>query len=73
MKRSTIYLEEELHKALKVKAAETSSNISELVNEAVRTALREDLEDLHTFEDRASETTISFQDLLTKLDLNGKI
>ncbi len=38
-KRSTIYLEPELHKALKIKAAESSKSISELVNEAVKESL----------------------------------
>jgi hypothetical protein len=31
-KRATIYLEPELHKALKLKSAETSRSISDLVN-----------------------------------------
>lgn len=38
-KRATIYLEPELHKALKFKAAESSKSISELVNEAVKESL----------------------------------
>jgi len=38
-KRATIYLEPELHRALKVKAAESSKSVSELVNEAVRETL----------------------------------
>jgi len=35
-KRATIYLEEGLHYALRVKAAQLQSSISELVKEAVR-------------------------------------
>ncbi len=38
-KRATVYLEPWLHQALKLKAAETQTSISELVNEAVRDAL----------------------------------
>lgn len=38
-KRATIYLEPELHKILKVKAAEKEKSVSELVNEAVRETL----------------------------------
>ena len=72
-KRSTVYLDPELHKALKIQAAETSSNISELINLAVKDALREDREDLAAFEKRASEPTISFEKLLNKLALDGKI
>ena len=33
-KRVTIYLDSELHKALRIKAAETEHSISELVNDA---------------------------------------
>ena len=36
-----IYLEPELHKALRLKAVETSRSVSELVNDAVREALAE--------------------------------
>lgn len=72
-KRSTVYLDPELHQALKIQAVETSSNISELINLAVKDALREDREDLATFEERANEPTISFEKLLKKLSLDGKI
>jgi len=46
MKRATVYFEEDLHKALKMKSAEISSSVSDLVNDAVRSALFEDAEDL---------------------------
>ena len=71
--RSTVYLDPELHKALKVQAAETSSNISELINRAVRDALRRDRDDLATFDERASEPTITFEAMLKRLDLDGKL
>ena len=71
--RSTVYLDPELHRALKVQAAETSSNISELINRAVREALREDREDLSAFDDRASEPTLSFEEMLKRLDLDGQV
>ena len=35
-KRATVYLESDLHRALRLKAAETDRTISELVNEAIR-------------------------------------
>ncbi len=40
-KRVTVYLDPELHKALRLKAVETSQSVSELVNRAVRKALSE--------------------------------
>ena len=72
-KRSTVYLDPELHKALKIQAAETASNVSELINDAIREALREDRDDLAAFEQRASESTISFDKMLQRLDLDGKL
>ncbi|MEM7146845.1 MAG: CopG family transcriptional regulator [Verrucomicrobiota bacterium] len=71
--RSTVYLDPELHRALKIQAAETSSNISELINRAVREALREDREDLAAFDERASEPTLSFEQMLKRLDLDGDL
>ena len=71
--RSTVYLEPELHKALKIQAAETSSNVSELINGAIREALRQDREDLSAFDERSKEPTISFEDMLKRLDLDGEI
>lgn len=35
-KRVTVYLDEELHKALKLKAIETEKPVSTLINDAVR-------------------------------------
>lgn len=45
-KRSTIYFDPQLHKALRLKAAHTERSVSDLVNDAGRRALREDQEDL---------------------------
>ena len=72
-KRTTIYLEQELHQALRMKSAETSRSISELINEMVRERLREDAEDLQAFRDRADEPTISYEALLLDLQTHGKI
>ena len=72
-KRATIYIDEDLHKALRLKAAETDTSISELVNAAVRSTLAEDAEDLAAFRDRAKEPTISFEDLVRDLKRRGKL
>ena len=72
-KRSTVYFDPELHRALRIKAAHTHRTLSDLVNEAVRMALREDQEDLAAFEERADEPTISYEDLLQDLKAHGKI
>jgi len=72
-KRSTIYFQPEIHRALRMKAAHTGRSISSLVNEAVQRALSEDQEDLSAFEERASEPTITYEDLLNDLKAHGKI
>jgi len=73
LKRSTVYLDPELHRALKVQAAETSTSISELINSAIRAALREDREDLAAFDERATEPTVSFEEMVKRLDLDQKL
>lgn len=72
-KRATIYLNSELHRALRIKAAETEYSISELVNEAVKNSLLEDSIDLEAFEKRKNEPLLAFEDVLKKLKKNGKI
>ncbi|MCK4983930.1 MAG: CopG family transcriptional regulator [Desulfobacterales bacterium] len=72
-KRATIYMDSELHRALRMKAAETSSSISEIVSNAVKLALAEDAEDLAAFEERAKEPLVSFEDVLKELKRNGRI
>lgn len=72
-KRYTVYLDTELHRALRVKAAETEQSVSELVNEAVRQALKEDSIDLKAFEERKDEPLFRFEEVLKKLKKNGKI
>ncbi len=71
-KRTTIYLEPELHRMLRLKSMAVSQSLSELVNEAVRRSLTEDGEDLATFEDRAGEPVISYDEMLKRLKKHGR-
>ena len=73
MKRATVYLEEDLHRALKLKSAEADRSISDFVNEAVRAALSEDLEDLEAISSRRKEKTVSFEDFLKDLKARGQL
>ena len=72
-KRATIYFDPELFKALRIKAASTEDSISELVNEAVRKSLSEDFIDLKAFEERKKDPLVRFEDVLKKLQKDGKI
>jgi metal-responsive CopG/Arc/MetJ family transcriptional regulator len=73
VKRATIYLDPDLHKALRLKAVETSRSVSELVNDAVREALAEDAEDLAAFEERVGEPLISYDEMVKRLKKDGRI
>ncbi len=72
-KRSTVYLDPELHKALRLKALETSRSMSELINEAIRGALSEDAEDLAAFDERADKPLISYDEMVKRLKKDGRI
>jgi len=72
-KRATIYLDPVVHKALKLKAVETSRSVSDLVNQAVREALAEDAEDLAAFEERAKEPLLSYDEMVKRLKKDGRI
>ena len=72
-KRSTIYFDAELHRALRLKSAETERSLSDLVNDAVRLSLAEDADDLAAFDERASEPTVAFEDVVKALRRSGKI
>ncbi len=72
-KRATVYFDPEIHRALRLKAAETDRPISDLVNDAVKLALAEDAEDLSAFEDRARERNLPFESVVKDLKRRGKI
>jgi len=72
-KRATVYLDPELHKALRLKAVETSCSVSELVNNAVKEALTEDVEDIAAFEERVGEPLIAYDEMVKRLRRDGRI
>jgi post-segregation antitoxin (ccd killing protein) len=72
-KRATVYLEPDLHKALRLKAVEMSTSVSELINNAVREALTEDAEDIAAFEDRVREPLIGYNEMIKRLKKDGRI
>lgn len=72
-KRATIYFDSEIHRALRLKAATADRSMSDLVNEAVGLALREDAEDLEMFRERRNDEILSFEDVVTDLKNRGRI
>ena len=72
-KRATIYLDPELHRALKLKAVQMDRSLSDLVSEAVKESLAEDAEDLAAFDSRAGEKTLDFAQVVQDLKKRGKL
>ena len=72
-KCSTIYLDPDLHRALRVKAAVAETSISNLVNDAVRRNLAEDAEDLAAYRARAKEPSLDLEKVLKDLRRRGKL
>ena len=72
-KRATVYFDPEIHRALRLKAAETDRSMSDLVNEAVRLSLAEDAEDLAAFDNRVNEPNLPYEAVVKDLKRRGKI
>ena len=72
-KRATIYLEPDLHRALRLKALETSRSISDIVNESLKQALAEDADDLAAFDERAAEPLLRYEAFVKELKANGRL
>ena len=72
-KRSTVYLDPDLLRILKIRAAESDRSVSYLINEAVLHELAEDADDIKAFEARKKEAAISYAQLLKELKKDGKI
>ena len=71
--RSTLYLDPALHRALRLKAATAHCSMSQIVNDAIRNALREDEEDLAAFSMRVGEKTLNYEDFLAQLKADGTL
>ena len=72
-KRATVYLDPDLHRALRMKAVEVDASVSDLVNTAVRQSLAEDADDLASFRARSKEPTLDFEAVVKSLRRRGKL
>lgn len=72
-KRATVYLEPEVHRALKLRAAANDRSISDMVNEAVKAALAEDIEDLEAIDSRETEKSLSFESFVRGMKQRGRL
>ena len=72
-KRTTIYIDPQIHRALRIKSAEMDSSISELIEKAIKISLAEDAIDLAAYAERKHEPRLSFEEVVKKLRKNGQI
>jgi len=71
--RSTIYFEPSVHKALRIKAAEESRSISDIIHEAVSLLAAQDAEDIADFDARIGEPNIGYAEFVQSLKADGII
>lgn len=72
-KRSTIYFDPELHRAIRLKAVAIDASISDVVNDAVRRSLSEDAADLADFDKRSREPVLDFEDVVRAMKRSGQL
>jgi len=72
-RRTTVYLDADLHRALRLRSAESEASISAMVNEAVRQALAEDAADLEALRKRAKEPALEFESVVRDLKRRGRL
>ena len=72
-KRVTVYFEPDIHRALRMKAAETDQSVSDLVNSAVRECLAEDADDLAAFRQREGEPALAFETVVRDMKRRGQL
>ena len=63
----TLNLEDTILQALKLKSSETKQSMSELVNDALKASLQEDLEDIKSWEERKGEDTDGYDEIVELL------
>jgi metal-responsive CopG/Arc/MetJ family transcriptional regulator len=73
MHKITLNLEDTILKALKLKSSETKQSMTELVNDALKASLQEDLEDLKFWEERKDEETYGYEEFVELLKKDGII
>lgn len=72
-RRTTIYLDDALFRALRLKSAATDLSLSDLVNRALREQIADDADDLKAFRDRATEPSVSYEAFVADLKRRGAL
>jgi hypothetical protein len=70
---TTIHLDPEIARAVKIKAAVSGRSLSDLANEGLRRILSEDEADLRIVSQRRKSKTRPYEEFLAELRKNGQI
>ena len=70
---TTVYMDENVSRAAKMRAAMTGISGSDQVNRALLRDLREDESDLRVFEERADEPSRDYDEFLAEMKRNGQL
>jgi len=76
VKKATVYVDQDLHKAARIHAAETEKSMSDVVNEALSAYFAEMVEgiaDLKEIKKREKESRVPMEKVLQKLKADGVI
>lgn len=76
VKKATVYVDQDLHKAARIHAAETEKSMSDVINEALSSYfsdMEEDLSDLKEVKKREKEPRVPMEKVLQKLKADGII
>jgi plasmid stability protein len=71
--RATVYFVPDIHKALRLRAAESGVSVSELVNEALKESLSDDAADLDAFLLQQDQMNVSFEQFICDLRRRGRL
>lgn len=71
--RTTITINDTILRALKMRALETDTNVSQLIEDAVKYQLLEDLEDIQDATARKNEARYPFDDLVARFKAEGLV
>ena len=71
MGKATLYLDDNVHQALRLKSAETRQSMSELVNDALEALLLEDLDDIEVWRERRTDSRVGYEEFVRQLKNDG--
>lgn len=76
VKKATVYVDQDLHKAARIHAAESDQSLSDVINEALASYfadVQDDIDDINTIKNREKEPRVPMSKVLAKLKADGII